>query len=471
MSEITHGMPLSFSDASPTAEDHPDRGELVPLEVTEDGLALTLAAKYQDTLRYVNEWSTWLAWDGVIWKPEKTLKVFDLARAVCREAAQATEKQSVKSKLSQAATVTAVERMAKADRQLAATADLWNGDPFQLNTMSGVIDLTNGKMLSHNRANFHTKVCGCSASDKKPELWLDFLKRVTGGDEELQAYLQRMVGYCLTGDTREHALFFCYGTGANGKSVFTSALAGILGDYAKSTPVEVFTETRNEQHPCAVAALQSVRLALTQETEKASRFAEARLKQMTGGDKLTARYMHQNFFEFSPQFKVLIAGNHKPRLSSVDEAIRRRMHLVPFGVFIPPAERDPRLTEKLKAEWPAILGWAIQGCLLWQKDGLQPPKTVLDATDDYLSNEDRIGLWLKERCVMNRSFSAGSTAAFHDYKAWCEELNEQAGSSRRFTQELLTRDGIGKKDTRDRKGFYGFCLKSDLPEDSRNYAD
>jgi putative DNA primase/helicase len=448
-----HGIPLTFTGENTL-------GESEDCAVTEDGLALTLTAKYKDTLRYVHEWGSWLCWDGVVWKPEKTLKVYDLARSICREAANASDKDGLKSKLSQAATVAAVERLARADRQFASTPDAWNSDPMQLNTMSGVIDLATGRMLSHNRANFHTKVCGTAVADSRPELWLNFIERVTGGNHELQAYLQRMIGYCLTGDIREHTLFFFYGTGANGKSVFTSTIAGILGDYSKSTPVEVFTETRNEQHPCAVAALQSVRLALTQETEKTSRFAEARLKQMTGGDKLTARYMHQNFFEFTPQFKVLIAGNHKPRLSSVDEAIRRRVHLVPFAVTIPATERDPRLTDKLKAEWPAILGWAIEGCLQWQNHGLQPPKTVLDATDEYLSNEDRIGMWLKERCIIGRNYSAGSSKAFKDYKAWCEEMNEQAGSQRTFTQELLTREGIDKVRNRDGASFTGFALSN-----------
>ncbi len=427
---------------------------------TEDGLALTLTAKYQDTLRYVSEWDAWMSWDGVVWKRDKTLKVFDLARSVCRRASEGINEKPVRHKLLQASTVAAVERLARSDRQFATTVDTWDGDPMQLNTLSGVVDLKTGKLLSHNRANMHTKVTGCAISDHEPKLWLSFLGRVTNGDGDLQGYLRRMIGYCLTGETTEHALFFCYGTGSNGKSVFTSTLAGILGDYARSTPAEVFTETRNEQHPCAVAALQSVRLALTSETEKASRFAEARLKQMTGGDKLTARYMRQNFFEFSPQFKVLIAGNHKPRLNSVDEAIRRRVHMIPFAVTIPAEERDSELTEKLKAEWPAILGWAIQGCMEWQKNGLRPPQSVLNATEDYLSNEDRIGLWLAERCTMNCNYSVGSTAAFRDYKAWCEAMNEDAGSQRTFSQELLSRDGIGEKRTAACNGFKGFGLKS-----------
>ena len=241
-----------------------------------------------------------------------------------------------------------------------------------------------------------------------------------------------------------------------------------MGDYSKTTPVEVFTETRNEQHPCAVAALQSVRLALTQETEKNSRWAESRLKQMTGGDKLTARYMHQNFFEFAPQFKVLVAGNHRPRLSAVDEAIKRRMHLVPWAVTIPPQERDPRLAEKLKAEWPSILEWAITGCLEWQKQGLKPPTAVSNATDDYLSTEDRIGLWIQERCILDAHFSVGSSSAFHDYKAWCEEINEQCGSQRTFTQELLARNGISRRIDRYGRSFLGIGLKSDAPPEAQN---
>ena len=217
-----------------------------------------------------------------------------------------------------------------------------------------------------------------------------------------------------------------------------------MGDYARSTPAETFTETRNEQHPCAVAALQGVRLALAQETEKNSRWAESRLKQLSGGDKICARYMRGNFFEFVPQFKILICGNHRPRLTSVDEAMRRRMHLVPWNVVIPTEERDPSLTEKLKAEWPAILGWAVEGVLHGRRDGLKPPQVITDATDEYLSyrRQDRSLDWgpMSSNC----NFTAGSTSAFDDYKGWCEKNNEQPGSQRRFSQELLSRQGISK---------------------------
>ena len=429
-------------------------------DATEDALALELTRKYGDTLRYVAEWGAWMAWTGCVWQPEKTLKVFDLARSICREASRSIILKTARAAVLKGSTVAAVEKLARSDRTFACTSDRWDSDGLQLNTVSGTVDLLTGKLRTHTLENFHTKCAGTSVSDKRPELWLRFLDRVTGGDKELQDYLRRMCGYCLTGSTQEHSLFFFYGTGANGKSVFTTALQGILGDYARSCPQELFVETRNEQHPCAVAALQSVRLALVQETEKGSSFAESRLKQMTGGDKLTARYMHQNFFEFVPQFKVLIAGNHRPRLSSVDEAVRRRFHLIPFAVTIPAEERDPRLSEKLKAEYPAVLGWCIQGCLEWRRDGLNPPKSVVDATSDYLSNEDRIGLWLKERCEVGNTLSVGSGVAFKDFKLFCEDLNERPGRQRDWKQDLESREGIDSCHTRTGTCFTGFGLKS-----------
>jgi putative DNA primase/helicase len=187
---------------------------------------------------------------------------------------------------------------------------------------------------------------------------------------------------------------------------------------------------------------------------------------MTGGERLTARLMRQDYSEFDPQFKVMVSGNHCPRLSSVGEAVRRRVHLIPFRVVIPAEERDQRLTEKLRKEWPSILGWMLSGCMDWQKSGLHVPQAVKDATDDYLNGEDKTGLWLDERCDVDRNSSAGATAAWHDYKQWCEELNEQPGSQRTFSQELHSR-GFIKTHTRTGNSFQGLCLKSDMPEVSR----
>jgi len=182
----------------------------------------------------------------------------------------------------------------------------------------------------------------------------------------------------MTGVTTEHVLFFLYGTGANGKGIFLRTLAAIWGDYAVTASMDVFTEGKYERHPTELARLRGARLVIAQETEKGRHWNESRLKALTGGDKITARFMRQDFFEFTPQFKLMIAGNHKPSLKTVDEANRRRIQMIPFTVTIPEAERDLNLFNKLKPEWPGILRWALNGCLEWQRLGLAPPPVVRD---------------------------------------------------------------------------------------------
>ena len=208
----------------------------------------------------------------------------------------------------------------------------------------------------------------------------------------------RVMGYCLTGITREHALFFGYGTGANGKGTFLNTMSAILGGYAAVAPMETFTASPTDRHPTDLAMLRGARLVAAQETEEGRRWAEGRIKAMTGGDPVTARFMRRDFFTFIPLFKLFIAGNHKPGLRGVDEAIRRRLNLIPFTVTIPVAERDVHLADKLGPEMPGILAWAIEGCLLWQRVGLQPPATVVEATHNYMAAEDALSLWIMERC-------------------------------------------------------------------------
>jgi putative DNA primase/helicase len=252
-------------------------------------------------------------------------------------------------------------------------------------------------MRAHRAESYMTKITAIAPGGECP-LFLAFLNRITGSNRELVAYVQRAFGYALTGLTREHALFFAYGAGANGKSVLLSTVAGILGDYHRTAPIETFTAANGERHPTDLASLRGARLVSATETEEGRRWAESRIKQLTGGDVIAARFMRQDFFEFLPAFKLFIAGNHKPSLRSVDEVIRRRFHLVPFAVTIPADERDGELAEKLKSEWPGILAWLIEGCLEWQAEGLRPPSAVLDATAAYLEAEDAIAAWIDERC-------------------------------------------------------------------------
>jgi P4 family phage/plasmid primase-like protien len=237
-----------------------------------------------------------------------------------------------------------------------------------------------------------------------------------------------VAGYCLTGITSEHALFFLYGTGANGKSVFANTLTSVLGDYATVAAMDMFMAASGERHPTDMAGLRGSRVVTSVETEQGRRWAESKLKALTGGDKITARFMRQDFFEFVPQFKLMVAGNRKPAIRTVDEAMRRRLHMVPFTITIPPAERDKHLPDRLLAERDGILAWAVEGGLEWQRIGLKPPPAVMAATDEYFEAEDALGRWLEERCELGPNHTEMSSVLFADWRSWSEANGEFVGS-------------------------------------------
>ena len=245
-----------------------------------------------------------------------------------------------------------------------------------------------------------------------------------------------MAGYCLTGSTREHSLHFLYGTGGNGKSVFLGTLTGILNDYAKNAPIETFTESRGDRHPTELAMLNGARLVVAQETEQGKRWALSRIKALTGGDSVTARFMRGNFFSYLPKFKLLISGNMKPKLNTVDEAMRRRFQIVPFSVQIPPKDRDLDLPETLKKEWPGILAWAIEGAVEYQKQGLAPPPVVAEATANYLETQDVFKEWLDLRCVTGEGVSEAPNPLYKSWKAFAEAAGELVGRQAGFVERM-----------------------------------
>jgi putative DNA primase/helicase len=443
--------------AAVTAENIED--ERRPPALTDEGLALRFVDKHVETLRYVAAWSRWLEWDGTRWKPDTTLHAFDLARGVCRTASAEANKPKLAALMASAKTVSAVERLARSDRRMAAIVEQWDADPWLLNTPGGAVDLRTGRLRAHRRTDYCTKATAVTPGGNCP-LWLAFLDRITGGDPQLRQFLQRMTGYALTGSTQDHALFFGYGTGANGKSVFCNTISGVLGDYATTAPMETFTSSGSERHPTELAGLRGARLVTAIETEEGRRWAESRIKALTGGDKISARFMRQDFFQFIPQFKLLIVGNHKPGLRGVDEAIRRRMNLIPFTVTIPADERDEKLFDRLREEWPGILQWAIEGCLEWQGEGLAQPEAVRKATADYLAAEDALSQWMAERCIVKASFYTTVADLWADWKKWAEAAGEFVGSQKRFSQALRDRDFEPKQQAgTNRAGFNGIGLK------------
>jgi putative DNA primase/helicase len=323
------------------------------------------------------------------------------------------------------------------------------------------LDLRTGLAREYRREDYITKLSGTWIDPNMPiPLWRTFLGRVTDGDQELESYLQRVAGYCLTGTVRDHVLFFLYGTGANGKGVFLKTLKGIMGDYAVTASMDTFLETKRDRHPTELAFLDGARLVIAQETERGRRWAQAKLQELTGGDDITARYMRQDFFTFRPRFKLIIAGNHKPSLSSIDEAIRRRFHLIPFTVTIPENERDPKLPEKLKAEWPGIMQWAVNGCLKWQKDGLNPPAVIREASEAYFTEEDTLGRWIDERCGVDKIHEERVSYLFDDWKQWSEAAREHTGSQKMFSQNLEKRGFRRSHNELNQATFKGIGLKS-----------
>ncbi|MBL0422486.1 hypothetical protein JI739_19215 [Ramlibacter sp. AW1] len=466
---LTHGPRLQMHDIADGAEPVASSDESV--WGTEDALALAFTRRYQRDWRYVAAWGRWLVWDGHRWRTEDTLAATDLIRSVCRHAAVQAENPKIAAKLASSGTVGGVERLARADRRHAATTAEWDADPWLLNTPGGVVDLKNGRQRQHDRADRMTKITTATPRDDCP-IWRQFLVEVTGGDTALQDYLQRMAGYALTGSTREHALFFLYGTGANGKSVFVNTLATILGDYATNAPMDTFMETRTDRHPTDMAGLRGARFVAAIETEQGRRWAESKVKNLTGGDKISARFMRQDFFEFFPQFKLVVAGNHKPAIRNIDEAMKRRLHLIPFTITVPPERRDKHLQQKLLAERNGILAWAVQGCLEWQRLGrLDPPQQVVEATEEYFEAEDALGRWIDERCLREPNAKALTAELFTDWKQWADSAGEFIGSQKRFADLLLTR-GIEKwRNTTGLRGFRGLGLKHPPTAAYTPYAD
>jgi len=430
-----------------------------PPAFSDEDLALRFAERHAGELRFVAAWNKWLVWDGARWRFDETLFAFNLARRVCREAAAECNNKKLANALASAKTRAAVENLARDDRRLAATIDQWDADPWSLNTPDGVVDLRTGKRRPRRAEDYLTKITVVGPGDDCRR-FLAFLHRIAGGDAELVAYLRRVLGYGLTGITREHALFFCYGTGANGKSVLLSTVAGILGEYHRTAPIETFTASNSDRHPTDLAGLRGARLVTATETEEGRRWAESRIKQLTGGDMVAARFMRQDFFEYRPAFKLVIAGNHKPSLRSVDESIRRRLHLIPFAVTIPPDERDAELAEKLKDEWPSILRWMIEGALEWQAKGLRLPRAVVGATAAYLEAEDALAAWIDEACERDPNAWASSSALYASWSAWATAAGETAGGSKRFSQALESR-GFRRHKRECGQGFYGLRVRAE----------
>ncbi len=327
--------------------------------------------------------------------------------------------------------------LAKTDPVVVVRPENLDTHPYLLNVANGTVDLKTGKLRPHDRADLLTKIApvdydpaaGCGE-------WEKFLARVLP-DADVRAYLQKAVGYSLTGSISEQKMFIAHGPGANGKSTFLELLATMLGDYGQSAPMDTFIVKKHGGGiPHDVARMVGARFISTVEANEGVRFNESLVKQLTGGDRISARFLYQEFFDFTPTHKLWLSVNHKPEVRGTDHAIWRRLVLLPFDVVILEAERDARLGEKLRAELPGILAWAVRGCLAWQADGLKAPDTMVRAAAEYKEENDTIATFIEDCTTRVTGAKMTKLPVFERYVRWCHTNNEQPLTSRAFSIRL-----------------------------------
>lgn len=439
--------------------------------------ARRLATHRGEDIRYTTE-AGWLVWDGRRWAEDpREVRIQGIAKEVMeslfdeirnapdRDSMMAHAKRSQSRRHIEAAIV-----LARSEPGILTSLTSFDADPWLLNVANGTIDLRTGRLKPHERADLITKLVSIDYDeDASCELWEAFLWRVTGQNEELYSYLRRFVGYLLTGSTTEQVLHFLFGLGANGKSVFCEVIAMLLGEYAITCSPEMIMARRSAGIPNDVARLRGMRSALMNETSQGARFDEAKLKDLTGGDTLSARFLHREFFDFIPTHKLVIRGNHKPAISGNDEGIWRRLRLIPFTVSIPANEQDRRLLEKLRDELPGILRWAVNGCLEWRGDGLQPPACVTEAVEAYRAEADILGRFIDECCEQRPLGQVKSSVFYQRFREFAEQSGERAMPAKDLPNEMARR-GFKLKRTESARLFLGIELQGSATPDWRDGA-
>lgn len=446
--------------------------------LTDTGNAERFASHWHESLRYVPQLKTWVQWDRSSWKIDERHQVQELAKQTANlisaeaeairdaEMAKAIKKHG-RSSLNRRKLLDMIETAASIPRLQLDVGEI-DADKMLLGVTNGVVDLTAGSFRPMRLDDYITKRAGASFDHSATcPVFEQFVHRILGEDDELVAFVQRAIGYTLTGRVDEQCLFFLHGSGANGKSTFLNVLRDVLGDYAVYTaPETLMPRAGTGASPSSdLARLRGARLVLSNEVEEGAHMAENLVKQVTGGDPIVARYLHKEFFEFLPQLKLWIAGNHLPRIRGNDEGIWRRINRIPFKVTIPAAERDPDLPRKLLAESAGILNWAIQGCLDWQKAGLRPPASVTDAVREYREEMDILGQWLDDECVIGPGKSIGAQALYDSYRAWAEKGGYRPMTHIAFAKKLETRGVATKRRTCSGRVYDGLAIREVTPED------
>lgn len=425
-------------------------------DATDTGNAHRLYDKYGQVLKYSYNRKKWYIWTGKKWTLDESGEVKKLADEICedlkREAWMIPDEDLQEAALrfaKRTASSNAKEAMIRECQHLydiPASPDDFDAYTDYLNCQNGVINLRNGELIPHDSRMMLSKICNCEydTRKRKPKLWLKFLSEVTNGDVALQEYIQKCIGYSISGSNREQCAYFLYGIGNNGKSTFLDTISDLLGDYASNAqPDTIMLQSRLGSSGGGantdIARLKSARFVTCEEPTEGVRLNEGLLKQLTGGSKVTCRFLYGDEFEYTPEFKIWVATNHKPVIRGTDIGIWRRIKLIPFEVNIPKERVDKNLKYKLRQEFPQILAWAVEGCLKWQKEGLEEPGRVIEATKDYKQEMDLIASFV-EQCVVidyDATEKIQASELFAVYSKWAKQNNEWEMSAKKFGMEVV----------------------------------
>jgi putative DNA primase/helicase len=420
----------------------PAAGCVTPRALTDLGNGERFAARYGGHVRYVAAWDKWFLWNGRRWVPDETGEVMRLAKFTAKsihgEAAIAEDEDRQKeiTKFAFASQsrprLEAMLALAKSEQPISIAYSSLDADPWLLNCENGTVCLRTGELRPHDPADLLTKSTGIEyAADAGDDavLWAEFLHTIFAGDRELIRFVQRLLGVSLIGEQKEHLFPIAYGSGANGKSVLFGVVQDSLGEYAITAAPNLFTVKRGDSHPTELADLHGRRLAVLNETQDGAKLNEGLIKSITGGDRIKARRMREDFWEFAPSHTAYLVTNHRPVVSGTDFGIWRRLRLLPFTVTIPAERQDRDLPEKLRAEGPAILRWMVQGCLDWQREGLGDPAAVKVATEGYRAESDTLGRWLEECCLVHGSAQSKASSLLDSFNKWAQTLHENEESA------------------------------------------
>lgn len=440
---------------------------------TDLGNAERLVNMFGTDIRYCFESNSWLIWDGIRWIFDKNGEIERRAKLVVRsiyaEAArretkderQELSKWALESESKRA--IKAMVDLAKSESGMPISREQLDSNDWVINCLNGTINLRTGELMKHKREEFLTLLAPVLYDkNARSEVFDKFLKRILP-DDELRQFVQVASGYSMSGDTSEEKLFFAYGPPASGKSTLFSAIKAVLGDYAVSTDFETFLERKSTGAPRNdIARLAGKRFVLGSEIDEGKKLAESLVKQITGNDTITARFLHNEFFEFKPKMKLWLAANFRPRVSANDEAMWRRILQAPFSVSIPKEERDPKIKQVLsdtKLAGPAVLSWLVEGCLKWQKNGLIVPKIVEDFTNEYKDEMDPLKEFFSDSCIINPLAKVTNTNLWDEYETWCKENGEKYPLGRKKFTQRLEANGFAQERTSTARCWKGLGLK------------